>query len=122
MVHFLQHEEFTHEFKKLAKKRKTLAKDFELFCKVLKMDPRQHIAINWLWESVEWKFYKVKKFVCRSIAKNSKNSWIRIIYRYMEDTETIEFSEITFIEIYHKNQKENHDSQRIKKNFWKDGL
>lgn len=120
MVQFSEYEEFAKEFKKLAKKWNTLAKDFEIFCKVLKTNPRQHIAISWLWEDVDWEFYKVKKFVCRSIAKNSKKSWIRIVYCYKEDTETIEFSEITFIEVYHKNQKANHDIERIQNNFWKD--
>jgi hypothetical protein len=52
---------------------------------------------------------KVRKFVCVSITWNSRNSWIRVIYFYDENNKSI-----TFVEIYHKNCKENHDIERIK--------
>jgi len=119
---FKQLKEFEKEFKKLSKKYPSLKSDLDAFCETLEIDPRwesilsNHVVkIAWLWEKIEWDFFKVRKFVCKSISWNSANSWIRIIYKYTKDG--IEFCEIEFIEIYHKNQKENHNIERIKKNF-----
>jgi len=114
--------EFEKEFKKLNKKYLSLKEDFDDFCETLELDPiwesilSAHIVqISWLWEEVKGDFYKVRRFVCKSISWNSSNSWIRIIYKYTKDS--IEFCEIEFIEIYHKNQKSNHDIERIKKHY-----
>ena len=41
-----------------------------------------------------------------------KNSGFRLIYAYFREEE-----KITYIEIYHKNEKENEDRQRIIENF-----
>ena len=111
------HEEFQKEFEKLSKKWRSLPADFAIFLKTLKINPRQHVRISELWNTIQWEFYKVKKFRCTSIARSSTNSWIRIIYRYTENTDIIELAEISFIELYHKNEKENHDIERIKKYF-----
>ena len=108
--------EFEKEFKQLAKKYVSLESDFSDFEKVLENSPRDNIPIDWLGKNIKWAFYKVKKFRCQSIARQSQNSGIRIIYRYLEDEEIIE---LTYIEIYHKNQKENHDIERIRKYFSK---
>lgn len=106
--------EFEKEFKRLTKKYHSLAEDFVDFEKLLVNFPRDNIRIEWLWENIRWEFYKVKKFRCQSIARQSQNSGIRIIYRYLEESSLIE---LTYIEIYHKNQKPNHDIERIKSNF-----
>ncbi len=117
--------EFEKEFKKLSKKYLSLKNDLDVFCETLEFDPiwenllSNHIVkISWLWEDVKWDFYKVRRFVCKSIAWNSSNSWIRIIYKYEKNLNIINFEEIEFIEIYHKNNKENHDIERIKNNYW----
>lgn len=117
--------EFEKEFKKLSKKYLSLKDDLDVFCETLEFDPiwenllSNHIVkISWLWEDVKWDFYKVRRFVCKSIAWNSSNSWIRIIYKYEKNLNIINFEEIEFIEIYHKNNKENHDIERIKNNYW----
>ena len=107
--------EFEKEFKKLTKKYHSLVEDFQDFEKLLINFPRDNIRIVWVGKEVKWEFYKVKKFRCQSIARQSQNSGIRIIYRYLEEESLIE---LTYIEIYHKNQKEKHDSERIKSNFW----
>jgi len=106
--------EFEKEFKQLSKKYVSLEDDFSDFEKVLVNSPKDNLRIDGL--KIPWEFYKVKKFRCQSIARQSQNSGIRIIYRYIEDEEIIE---LTYIEIYHKNQKENHDIERIRKNFSK---
>lgn len=108
--------EFEKEFKKLVSKYPSLESDFSDFEKVVALFPRENIRIEWLWNEVDGEFYKVKKFRCQSIARQSQNSGIRIIYRYIEDHDLIE---LTYIEIYHKNQKENHNIERIKNNFSK---
>jgi hypothetical protein len=94
----------------------SLESDFRDFEKVLITFPKENIRINWLDEHVEWEIYKVKKFRCQSIARQSQDSGIRIVYRYFEEKELIE---LTYIEIFHKNQKENHDIERIKSYFSK---
>jgi hypothetical protein len=48
--------------------------------------------------------------------RSDKN--LRIIYKYLQETETIEFEEIIeFVEMYQKNEKENNDVERIKKYY-----
>ncbi len=116
--------EFEKEFKKLSRKYPSLKDDLDTFLLTLELDPiwesilSNHIVkISWLWEDIKWDFYKVRKFVCKSIAWNSSNSWIRIIYKYSNEN-SIELFDIEFIEIYHKNQKSNHDIERIKKKYF----
>jgi mRNA-degrading endonuclease YafQ of YafQ-DinJ toxin-antitoxin module len=123
-MEFVFWKEFEKEFKKLNKKYLSLKEDFDDFCETLELDPTwnnllsNHIKrISWLWKNVNWNFYKVKKFVCRSISWHSSNSWIRIIYKYEEKSDIIKLESIKFIEIYHKNKKENHDIERIKNTF-----
>ena len=110
-----QSKKFSKEIKDLAKKYKSLPDDFDVFCDDLKVDPKAHIAISWIGEWYTWEFYKVKKFVCQSINRNSRSSGIRIIYRYLEDGDTaeLEFIQIDFVEIYHKNTKEEFDYDRL---------
>jgi hypothetical protein len=121
-MEFIFWKEFEKEFKKLQKRYLSLKGDLEDFFETLELDPfwesllSNHIVkISWLWEGIKWNFYKVRKFVCRSIAWNSSNSWIRIIYKY-SGKNSIELCEIEFIEIYHKNNKSNHNISRIKNN------
>lgn len=119
--------EFEKEFGKLCKKYRSLEEDFTTFLLTLELDPfwenilSNHIVqISWLWADIKHSFYKVRKFTCRSISWNSSNSGLRIVYRYIDETWEIEFSEIEFVEIFHKNQKENHDIERIRKYYKKD--
>lgn len=115
---FVELSEFSREFKKLCKKYPTLEKDFQTFIKAsLLVNPREHILIEWLWNGIKWEVYKAKKFRCQSISKNSNQSGIRVIYRYLEDENKIELAEIAFVEIYFKWDKENEDRARIKTYF-----
>ncbi len=119
---FKELDEFKKEFKKLSKKYHSLCDDFEDFKLLLENSPiweilpKNHIVkISWLWENINWDFYKVRRFYCKSLKTNSV---IRIIYKFDSQSESIDFFEIEFIEIFHKNQKSNHDIMRIKKIFW----
>jgi len=111
--------EFEKEFKHLCKKYHSLETDFKDFQESIEVylsedfDKYEKLWILWeriagLWEDVEWNFFKVKKFVCFSIARQSKSSGIRIIYCYEP-----QWGLLDFIEIYHKNEKENHNVERI---------
>jgi len=55
---------------------------------------------------------KVKKIACRALKGRGVNSGLRLIYAYFPDQE-----KITFVELYHKNEKENEDKTRITDNF-----
>jgi len=124
-MEFTELAEFGKDFKKLLKKYKSLKDDFDTFKKVLSIDPRLTRLwekwvkrVSWLWEELEWiEVYKVKRFRCFSISKNSKDSGLRIIYHYCEWEGKIEFEKVEFIEIFHKNTQSNHDVGRIKENL-----
>ena len=112
---------FEKELKKLVKKYPSLQKDFQDFQTFLEIYPTglwtgDIVRINNLWEEILIPIYKARSFRCYSIAKNSNNSGIRIIYAYDTVSETIEFVE--FIEIYHKWAKEMEDRNRIMEQYW----
>lgn len=121
---FNELDEFKKEFKKLCKKYNSLEQDFLVFKDVLEVAPRWDwlpedtiVRISNLWENIIKEIYKVRKFRCQSISKNSKNSWLRIIYSYEEKTQEVNFEQIEFIEIFHKNDRENHNKERIEKYY-----
>lgn len=111
---FLYHENFHKEFKKLAKKYHSLQEDFDDFLLALEVNPVWYepntVRIAWLWDGVVLPLYKVRKFplTCMRLA----NSGIRIVYVYDSTSGKIEF--IEFVEVYHKNEKENHDITLIR--------
>lgn len=54
-------------------------------------------------------FYVAKKFACRSLKGTGVNSGIRVVLQWLPDP-----GEVRLIEIYHKNEKEVEDLERIK--------
>jgi hypothetical protein len=54
----------------------------------------------------------LKKIACKALKGRGVNSGLRLIYAYFPDEQ-----KITFIELYHKNDKENEDRSRITENF-----
>jgi len=114
--------EFKKDFKKLAKKFKTLPDDFEVFKNTqlkafhkLKQDNRGNLPISNL--GIDYPLiYKVVKFACRALKGRGVKSGIRIIYAYYPDEDKIEF-----IEIYYKGDKENEDRERILRYYSKKG-
>lgn len=110
--------EFKKDFKKLAKRFKTLDDDIETFInKQLKLthklgiDNKGVVHITGLGIEIP-KIYKAKKFACKALKGLGAMSGIRIIYAYYEKEDVIEF-----IEIYFKGDKANEDKKRIKKNY-----
>ncbi len=110
--------EFDREFKKLAKRFKTLDDDIEIFIKnqlklthKLGVDNKGVVHISELGIEIP-KIYKAKKFACKALKGRGVKSGIRIIYAYYENEDVIEF-----IEIYFKGDKANENKERIIKYY-----
>lgn len=110
--------EFEKDFKKLAKKFKTLDDDIETFINrqlklthKLGIDNKGVVHISGLGIEIP-KIYKAIKFACKALKGRGGMSGIRIIYAYYEKKDVIEF-----IEIYFKGDKTNEDKKRIIKYY-----
>ena len=112
--------EFEKDFKKLAKKFRTLDEDLNAFIAnqlklthKLNIDNKGVVRISDL--GIEYpKIYKARKFACKALKGKGAASGIRIIYAYYEQDDTVEF-----IEIYYKGNKDNEDRERILKYYGK---
>lgn len=105
MIHFEETPEFQKEYKRLAKKYKSLCADFGFFKKrILEKFPKgfgNHMSIL----RQERDIFIIKaRLACESL----RGSFIRVIYAYCESTVTI-----FFIELYYKGDKESEDRRRI---------
>ncbi len=111
---FEELDEFKRDLKKLLKKYRTLRDDLEIVKKVLEVMPDERPPFSFRISDlgIETCVIKVKKMACRALKGRGVNSGLRLIYAWFEQEERIEF-----IEIYHKNNKENEDRERIKKHF-----
>jgi len=114
-MNYNETEEFTHDFKKLLKKFLSLAEDLEVnkqyrielfHCK--EIDSRSIFEIQGVGNTTKLKFFKVKKFQCKSLKGRGAKSGIRIVYAYFP----IE-KRVVFIEIYFKANQDNENRQRI---------
>ena len=106
--------EFNKDLKNLLKKYRTLNEDLEVVKKVLEVIPQERPPFSFRIDnlSLETCVIKVKKIACKALKGRGVNSGLRLIYAHFEAEQ-----KITFIEIYHKKDKENEDKQRIIKNF-----
>ena len=116
MINYDETEEFKRDFKKLLNKFPSLAEDLEVnkqytielfHCK--EIDSRSIFEINGVGNTTELKFFKVKKFQCKSLKGRGAKSGIRVIYAFHCAN-----LKVDFIEIYFKGKKENEDRERIK--------
>jgi mRNA-degrading endonuclease RelE of RelBE toxin-antitoxin system len=110
--------EFEKDLKKLSKRFKTLEDDLRIFIDTqlnlfhkLGIDNGGIFQIPGLHIETA-KFYKAKKFACRSLKGTAAQSGIRVIYTYFEEEDRIEL-----IEIYYKGDKKNEDRERIRKAY-----
>lgn len=104
-MHFNEISEFSKEFKQLSKKYLSLASDLDEFKKIVAAIPlgtSKHF--NVITRGSGAVIVKAR-FFCRYL----KGSSLRVIYSYMQQTNTIEF-----IELYFKGNKENEDRKRIR--------
>ena len=115
MMNYDKTEEFSHNFKKLLKKFPSLVEDLEVnkqyrielfHCK--EIDSRSIFEIQGIGNTDEFKFYKVKKFQCKSLKGRGAKSGIRVIYAYFPTEQ-----KIVFLEIYFKANQKNEDKQKI---------
>jgi len=106
--------EFQKDLKNLLKKYRTLNDDMDIVRQVLEVFPDERppfsFRINNL--GLETCIIKVKKIACKALKGRGVNSGFRLIYAHFEKEQ-----KIIFIELYHKNDKENEDRQRISNNF-----
>lgn len=106
--------EFNKDLKGLLRKYRTLDDDLEVVKRVLDVIPDERPPFSYRIDNLGIKtcVIKVKKIACKSLKGRGVNSGLRLIYAYYQEEQRI-----VFIELYHKNDKENEDRERILKNF-----
>jgi mRNA-degrading endonuclease RelE of RelBE toxin-antitoxin system len=113
-MNFEELEEFKKDLKKLLKKYKSLEDDLLVVKSILKIKPDERPPFSFRIDGLGIKSctIKIKKIACKSLKGRGVNSGLRLIYAYFNNEKRI-----VFIEIYHKNEKDNEDKQRIISNF-----
>src|ERR1035437_6949066 len=106
--------EFQKDLKSLLKKYRTINDDLDVVKQVLAIAPEARPPFSFRIDNLglETCVIKVKKIACKALKGYGVNSGLRLIYAYYQEEK-----KITFIELYHKNDKENEDKQRILNNF-----
>ena len=107
-------EEFKKDLKRLLKKYRSLDDDLETVKKVLKVEPKERPPFSFRIDGLglETCVIKEKKIACKSLKGRGVNTGLRLIYAHFEEEQSI-----TLVELYHKNNKENEDRDRILNNF-----
>jgi mRNA-degrading endonuclease YafQ of YafQ-DinJ toxin-antitoxin module len=110
MIVFEAIDPFKKDFKGLLKKYKTLEDDLEVVKKVLEILPDARPPFSYRIDNlgIQSCIIKIKKMACKSLKGNGVNSGLRLVYAYFKED-----CKIVFIEIYHKNDKEIEDRERI---------
>lgn len=113
-MNFEELQEFKKDVKLLTKKYRTLIDDLDTVKRVLEVSPNERPPFSFRIDDLGLKtcIIKVKKIACKSIKGRGVNSGLRLIYAHFKDE-----NKIVFIELYHKNNKEKEDKERILKNF-----
>ncbi|OFY86502.1 MAG: hypothetical protein A3F72_15065 [Bacteroidetes bacterium RIFCSPLOWO2_12_FULL_35_15] len=106
--------EFKKDLKNLLKKYRTLNDDLEVVKQVLTAAPNERPPFSFRIDNLglETCVIKVKKIACKALKGRGVNSGLRLIYAHFQEE-----NKIILIELYHKNDKENEDKQRILINF-----
>ena len=106
--------EFQKDLKNLLKKYRTLNDDLNVVKQVLTTASQARPPFSFPIDNLALKtcVIKVRKIACKALKGRGVNSGLRLIYAYFKDER-----KIVFIELYHKNDKENEDKQRIIENF-----
>ncbi len=113
-MEFDQLPEFDKDLKKLLKKYRTLNDDLKVVKQVLEIFPDDRAPFSFRIDNlgISTCIIKIKKIACKSLKGRGRNSGLRLVYAYFRDEQ-----KLVFIELYHKNVKENEDRQRILKHF-----
>lgn len=113
-MNFERLDEFEKDLKKLLKRYRTLESDLEVVKKVLTAEPGERPPFSFCIEGLGIRscVIKVKKIACKALKGRGANSGLRLIYAHFEEEKRI-----VMIELYHKNDKELENRDRILKNF-----
>ncbi len=113
-MEFYQLSEFDKDLKSLLKKYRTLNDDLQEVKTILKKRPNESPPFSFRIDNLglDTCIIEVKKIACKALKGRGVNSGLRLIYAHFRDDQ-----KITFIELYHKNDKENEDKNRITDNF-----
>jgi hypothetical protein len=113
-MNFDELSEFKKDLKLLLKKYRTLHDDLNIVKKVLSISPDERPPFSFRIDQLGIKtcVIKVRKIACKSLKGKGVNSGLRLVYAYFPDEQ-----KITFVELYHKNDKDNEDRNRILVNF-----
>lgn len=104
-MNFNELPEFSKEFKRFAKKYRSLFTDLEQFKRIIAVVPLGNSKhFNMITKNEQCAIVKARLF-CRYL----KGSSLRVIYAYSKARSAIEF-----IELYFKGEKESEDHERIK--------
>ncbi len=111
-IKFEELDEFKRDFKKLLKKYRSLEDDLLVVKLDLNDEPGESPPFSYRIEGLRMEtcVIKVKKIACKSLKGRGVNSGLRMIYAWYEKEERI-----VLVELYHKNDKENEDRERIKR-------
>ena len=106
--------EFRKDLKKLMKRYRSLNEDLVVLMKDLNDEPGQSPPFSFRIDGlgIETCVIKVKKIACKSLKGRGVNSGLRLIYAHFKAEQRI-----VFVELYHKNDKENENRERILNNF-----
>lgn len=106
--------EYDKDLKKLLKKYRTLEHDMEDVKRVLTIRPDARPPFSFRIDGLGINdcIIKVKKIASDSFRGRGTSSGFRLIYAYFKDA-----PKIVLVELYHKNEKENEDRERIIANF-----
>ncbi len=106
--------EYDRDVKKLLKKYRTLSGDIEEVKKVLAIRPDAQAPFSFRIDGlgIQSCVIKVKKIASDSFKGRGSHSGLRLVYAYFQETATI-----ILVELYHKNDKDNEDRERILLNF-----
>ena len=112
---FLELDEFKKDLKSLLKKYRSLTEDLAVIKQILLVFPNERPSFSFEINDLKLNacIIKVKKMACKSLKGRGVNSGLRLVYAYFPE----EFK-IVFVELYHKNNQENEDRERIKANFF----
>jgi hypothetical protein len=107
-------DKFKKDLKNLLKKYRTLNDDLDVVKRVLEVIPDERPPFSFRIDNLglETCIIKVKKIACKALKGRGVNSGLGLIYAHFPDEQ-----KIAFIELYHKNDKENEDKTRITDNF-----
>ncbi len=106
--------EYKKDLKKLLKKFRSLPQDIIIVKQVLAVCPDERPPFSFRIDNlgIQSCIIKVRKIACQSLKGRGAQSGLRLVYAYFENE-----NKIIFIELYHKNDKENEDRERILDNF-----